>query len=73
MLNPNRTLETVREMVEKFSVGGALDDQEIATLISAVDELDNWIENGGVLPNDWRKAKGCQRPARPPIAMRGGR
>jgi hypothetical protein len=71
MLNPNRTLETVREMVEKFSVGGALDDQEIAALISAIDSLDTWVENGGVLPNDWRKAKGCQRPARPP--MRGRR
>lgn len=52
-MDPNTTLEEIREQVRlAYAVEGfeAFDGLHLAGLISALDE---WISRGGFLPKDW--------------------
>lgn len=44
-MDPNATLNALRELL-------AGDDGEVAETFAALDE---WLSNGGFLPDDWRK------------------
>jgi hypothetical protein len=60
-MDPNACLEEMLELATKIQEqeDNALEDAEHSTdaarLAELVISLDHWIQNGGFLPDDWRK------------------
>jgi hypothetical protein len=54
-MEPNATLERIRELVNKrIENVDALTVEETDELVARVNELDNWLSKGGFIPRDWR-------------------
>ena len=50
-MDPNVTLEGLREAVYNWRTSESCDIEDTITLIESID---GWITNGGFLPKDWR-------------------
>lgn len=51
-MDPNATLDELRELVRVQLYGGQTDPDRMAELFEA---LDNWITSDGFLPNSWER------------------
>jgi len=50
-MDPNATLELIREAIEEIKADNPTDRE--LDFIEAFENLDNWIKDGGFLPDDW--------------------
>jgi hypothetical protein len=55
--NPNKLLATIRELVRLHDECGVMSQDDLLTMISAIDGLDQWMMKGGFLPADWANAR----------------
>lgn len=57
IMDPNKTLEEIRNLLEEEQKARYPDEMcDILTrLAGKIEDLDNWITNGGTLPEDWKK------------------
>lgn len=60
-MDPNKTLESIRELVAKMQRdyedpdSNGIDQDEAAELTSHVESLDGWMSKGGFLPKAWER------------------
>ena len=54
-MDPNETLSTILRLVRQWRYNGEWDDNETHALIEHIEALDEWMNNGGFLPNGWAK------------------
>lgn len=52
-MNPNRTLENIRSLIEAAHHDGTVIYEDGGWLFEMVESLDGWLSNGGFLPEDW--------------------
>lgn len=60
-MDPNANLESQRRLVHKLlnpsCDGDTLDEDDVLYLAELVESLDEWLCNGGFLPEDWGGAR----------------
>jgi hypothetical protein len=56
-MDPQATLDLIRELVKEISKNEDDQTDEAVELAEAVDDLDNWLMKGGFLPEDWENAE----------------
>jgi len=54
-MDPNATLELIRELTRGHNDGTWLDDAQIDELVEAIGRLDEWLTSGGFKPDDWKR------------------
>ena len=54
-MDPNVTLENIREIVKKWNDESSFDVSDMAIIVSHFDWLDTWLTKGGFLPQAWEK------------------
>ena len=54
-MDPTANLKEQRDLLRKFRARNRLTAGEAARLAELVDSLDEWISNGGFLPEQWSK------------------
>lgn len=54
-MDPNTTLNTIREAIEDWNDGRIDDREALACLVGDIDALDEWLTRGGFLPADWNR------------------
>lgn len=60
-MDPNVVLQNIRDLIQKLAPIRDLeahadgDNEDIAALVDAVENLDGWLSHGGFLPADWNK------------------
>ncbi len=52
-MDPNATLDRLRELVMEYRDHGAIETAE--ELADDFDSLDQWLSRGGFLPRDWEE------------------
>lgn len=56
-MDPNATLDSIRELVTNFEGGGRFDLADGEKLAELVGALDEWVSKCGFLPDAWRAGK----------------
>lgn len=54
-MDPNANLSETRELVAKAFNGETLDPHDTLRLAELVSSLDEWLTNGGFLPEAWAR------------------
>jgi len=52
-MDPNATLDRIRELVHAQHDGG-LDDAQVDELVESIGNLDDWLSKKGFLPIAWQ-------------------
>lgn len=60
-MDPNANLKEIRELLNQINYGKHT-NTDLERLADLIEVLDEWISNGGVLPNDWKKHHGPKIP-----------
>jgi hypothetical protein len=54
-MDPNANLDQIRGMVLSYRNGGKWDEPDTTEFIELVAALDDWLSNGGFVPQKWSK------------------
>lgn len=54
-MDPNANLAEQRQLLRKYRTRNRLTAGEAARLAELTDALDEWLSNGGFLPDAWRR------------------
>lgn len=67
-MDPNTALDEIRDLYEQIIDDRAnandVADDDVDRLVDLIDALDEWITNGGFLPDDWKPRKRTKRARR---------
>jgi hypothetical protein len=56
-MDPNTTLESIRFYAERIERNGAT-YSDAADIVELIRVLDDWMQRGGALPDDWKRERG---------------
>jgi hypothetical protein len=54
-MDPNENLRRLRALVESSNTDNVLQTPREAEIVDLFEALDQWITNGGFIPDDWAK------------------
>lgn len=56
-MDPNKTLEFIRELIRTSKTDETVFYEESGWMFELVENLDEWLTNGGFLPKEWAKTE----------------